>query len=103
MIFVKNKRSTGVYCVIQVSGCFAIGDRRYGVNQRTLVEIPPQAEYSYSGTMKLTAVSKPRWLAGNQRHTELNPDFVEGEFPLSEGGPSWNIYGKLPDIWWQIA
>jgi hypothetical protein len=61
-----------------------------------LVEVPPKVEYSYSGKMKLIAVSKPRWFSSNDRYTKWNPDVLQGDFPLVINGGSWKIFGKSP-------
>ena len=94
--FMISKRITRVYYVICGSGYFIINDRRYDVSRGMLVEVPPKVEYSYSGKMKLIAVSKPRWFSGNDRYTKWNPDVVQGDFPLVANGGSWKIFGKSP-------
>jgi mannose-6-phosphate isomerase-like protein (cupin superfamily)/SAM-dependent methyltransferase len=94
--FMVSKRITRVYYVLCGSGYFTISDRRYDVSRGMLVEVPPKVEYSYSGKMKLIAVSKPRWFSGNDRYTKWNPDVVQGDFPLVANGGSWKIFGKSP-------
>jgi mannose-6-phosphate isomerase-like protein (cupin superfamily)/SAM-dependent methyltransferase len=94
--FMVSKRITRVYYVLCGSGYFTINDRRYDVSRGMLVEVPPKTEYSYSGKMKLIAVSKPRWFSGNDRHTKWNPDVCQGDFPLVANGGSWKIFGKSP-------
>src|SRR5207245_9076767 len=79
--FVVSKRITRVYYVISGSGYFTISNHRYDVSHGMLVEIPPRVEYSYSGKMKLIAISKPRWFSGNDRYTKWNPDVVPTAFP----------------------
>ena len=59
-----------------------------------LVEIPPKVEYSYTGKMKLIAVSKPRCFEGNDRFTRWNSDVVQGVFPPPANAESWEIFGK---------
>jgi chemotaxis methyl-accepting protein methylase len=68
-----------------------------------LVEVPPKVEYSYSGKMKLIAISKPRWFMGNDTHTKWNPDVVQEVFPRVEDDSSlltrllgMRIFGKSP-------
>ena len=91
--FMVSKRITRVYYVLCGSGYFTIDDRRYDVSRGILVEVPPNVEYSYSGKMKLIAISKPRWFNGNDRHTKWNPDVVQGDFPLAANGAPWKIFG----------
>lgn len=43
-----------------------------------LVEVPPNVEYSYSGTMKLLLIGNPRWFKGNEEITKRNPDVASG-------------------------
>jgi mannose-6-phosphate isomerase-like protein (cupin superfamily)/SAM-dependent methyltransferase len=95
--FMVSKRITRVYYVLDGSGYFTIGDRRHHVSRGMLVEVPPKVEYSYSGKMKLIAVSNPRWFSGNDRYTKWNPDVVQGDFPVAAAnGGSWKIFGKSP-------
>jgi mannose-6-phosphate isomerase-like protein (cupin superfamily)/SAM-dependent methyltransferase len=94
--FMVSKRITRVYYVLDGSGYFTIGDRRHDVSRGMLVEVPPKVEYSYSGEMKLIAVSNPRWFSGNDRYTKWNPDVVQGDFPVAANGGSWKIFGKSP-------
>ena len=82
--FMVSKRITRVYYVLDGSGYFTISDRRHDVSRGMLVEVPPKVEYSYSGKMKLIAVSKPRWFSGNDRYTKWNPDVVQGDFPSQQ-------------------
>jgi hypothetical protein len=70
-------------------GYFTITDRKYDVHLGMLIEIRPKVEYSYSGQMRLLALSKPRWFTGNDTHTKWNPDVVCGDFPRVAGGRSW--------------
>jgi mannose-6-phosphate isomerase-like protein (cupin superfamily)/SAM-dependent methyltransferase len=95
--FMVSKRITRVYYVLDGSGYFTIGDRRHHVSRGMLVEVPPKVEYSYSGKMKLIAVSNPRWFSGNDSYTKWNPDVVQGDFPVAAAnGGSWKIFGKSP-------
>jgi hypothetical protein len=43
-----------------------------------LVEVPPNIEYSYSGSMKLLLIGNPRWFKGNEEVTKKNPDVFSG-------------------------
>ena len=92
--FTVCRRTTRIYYVIDGSGYFTISDHRYDVSRGALVEIPPKVEYSYSGKMKLIAVSKPRGFEGNDRFTRWNPDVVQGAFPPPENAESWKILGR---------
>src|ERR1700751_5470222 len=101
--FMVSKRITRVYYVISGSGYFTISDRRYDVSRGMLVEVPPKVEYSYSGKMKLIAVSKPRWFNGNDRYTKWNPDVVGHDSACAVDGGSWltrvvrlSIFAKSP-------
>lgn len=92
--FMVSKRVTRVYYVLSGSGFFTIGDRRYDVRSGMLVEVPPKVEYSYSGKMKLIGICKPRWSAGNDRHTKWNPDVVQGDLPVAGNSEPWKIFAK---------
>ena len=101
--FMVSKKVTRTYYILCGNGYFTIDDRRYDVGPGMLVEVPPKVEYSYSGKMKLIALSKPRWFGGNDTHTKWNPDVVPGDFPSASEGGSWlarlvrlKIFGKSP-------
>ena len=74
--FIVSKKITRVYYVLDGTGYFTINDRKYDVGPGMLVEVPPNVEYSYSGKMKLLALSKPRWFSGNDAITKWNSDVV---------------------------
>jgi chemotaxis methyl-accepting protein methylase len=106
--FMKSKKITRTYYVLSGSGYFTIADQRYDVLPGMLVEVPPKVEYSYSGKMKLIAVSIPRWFSGNDTHTKWNPDVgIQEGVPGASGGGPWlkrltgrvirlKIFGKSP-------
>jgi chemotaxis methyl-accepting protein methylase/mannose-6-phosphate isomerase-like protein (cupin superfamily) len=101
--FMVSKKITRTYYVLSGSGHFTIDDRRYDVGPGMLVEIPPKVEYSYSGKMKLIAVSKPRWFFDNDTHTKWNPDVVGEGLSFASDRKSWltrlvtaRIFGKSP-------
>jgi mannose-6-phosphate isomerase-like protein (cupin superfamily)/SAM-dependent methyltransferase len=101
--FMVSSKITRTYYVLSGSGYFTIDDRIYDVSPGMLVEVPPRVEYSYSGEMKLIALSKPRWFPSNDTHTKWNPDVIQGDFPLQAGSGSWvtrlirlRIFGKSP-------
>src|SRR5262245_61342719 len=87
--FMISKKITRIYYVLCGSGYFTIADRKYNVSPGMLVEVPPKVEYSYSGKMKLIALSKPRWFFGNDTHTKWNPDVVRADCPYAADGGSW--------------
>src|SRR6516164_10649920 len=101
--FMISKKITRTYYILCGSGYFTIANRKYNVSSGMLVEVPPNVEYSYSGKMKLIALSKPRWFSGNDAHTKWNPDVVKGDFPSAVNNRSWlarsaglTILGKSP-------
>src|ERR1700751_1637886 len=88
--FQISRKCARVYYVLSGSGYFTIADRKYDVSPGMLVEVPPKVEYSYSGKMKLIAVSKPRNFSGNDTHTKWNPDVLQ--FPFSPNDGSWKVF-----------
>jgi len=101
--FMVSNKITRTYYILSGKGYFTIDDRKYDVSPGMLVEVPPKVEYSYSGTMKVIAVSKPRWFGGNDTHTRWNPDVVRGDFPCVSDSESsltrlvrLRIFGKSP-------
>ena len=72
--FMISKRITRIYYILEGKGYFTIENEKYDVEPGMLVEVPPKVEYSYSGTMRLLLISKPRWFEGNDKHTRINPD-----------------------------
>jgi SAM-dependent methyltransferase/mannose-6-phosphate isomerase-like protein (cupin superfamily) len=100
--FMVSQKITRIYYILWGGGNFTIDDRKYDVGPGMLVEVPPKVEFSYSGKMKLIALSQPRWFSGNDRHTKWNPDVVERDFPWPTNA-SWltrlvtsRIFGKSP-------
>jgi mannose-6-phosphate isomerase-like protein (cupin superfamily)/SAM-dependent methyltransferase len=105
--FMVSRKITRIYYILSGSGHFTIARRKYDVSPGMLVEILPKVEYSYSGKMKLIALSKPRWFSGNDTHTRWNSDVVSGEFPRVADGGSWltrlvrlRIFGKSPTVFY---
>lgn len=101
--FIVSRRITRTYYVLSGSGYFTIDNKRYPVGTGVLVEVPPKAEYSYSGKMTLLALSIPRWFSGNDKVTRWNPDVFDGALPCAADGLPWwtrlvraRIYGKSP-------
>lgn len=72
--FMISKKITRIYYILEGKGYFTISNRRYDVEPGMVVEVPPKKEYSYSGSMKLIGIFKPRWFKGNDTHTKKNPD-----------------------------
>ena len=101
--FMVSKKITRIYYILSGSGHFTIADRKYDVSPGMLVEVPPKVEYSYSGKMKLLAISKPRSFGGNDTVTKWNPDVVQEDPLFVADGGSWltrvvrlRIFGKSP-------
>ena len=96
--FMVSKRITRTYYVLSGSGFFTIEGRRYDVSAGMLVEVPPKAEYCYSGKMKLIGFCRPRWFSSNDRHTKWNPEVVQGdeqgELPITANVELWKIFAK---------
>ena len=76
--FFISKRITRIYYILGGKGYFTIENQRYDVEPGMLVEVPPNIEYSYSGTMKLLLIGNPRWFEGNEEVTKKNPDVFSG-------------------------
>jgi chemotaxis methyl-accepting protein methylase/mannose-6-phosphate isomerase-like protein (cupin superfamily) len=101
--FMVSRKITRTYYILSGSGYFTIANRRYYVGRGVLVEVPPKVEYSYSGQMKMIALSRPRWFNGNDRHTRWNPDVIAGHLPVPALGrrslgrlARLRIFGKSP-------
>ena len=77
--YLVSKTITCLYYVIEGNGYFTIENKKYIVESGTLVEVPPNVEYSYSGAMKMLMVGTPRWVKGNEEFTKKNPDVVGGK------------------------
>ena len=92
--FIVSKRITRIYYILAGSGYFTIANRKYDVSPGMLVEVPPKTEYSYSGTMTLIAISKPRWFNGNDTHTKWNPDVIQTNSPLPSNGTPLKIFAR---------
>jgi SAM-dependent methyltransferase len=101
--FMISRKITRIYYVLSGSGHFTIDDHKYNVGPGMLVEVPPKVEYSYSGTMKLIALSRPRWFSGNDTFTKWNKDVVGEVSACAADDGSWftrlvrlKILGKSP-------
>ncbi len=76
--FIRSKKITRIYYILEGKGYFTIENQRYDVEPGMLVEVSPNLEYSYTGTMKLILISCPRWFRGNEEITRNNPDVLSG-------------------------
>jgi mannose-6-phosphate isomerase-like protein (cupin superfamily) len=76
--FFISKRLTRIYFILEGKGYFTIENKKYDVESGILVEVPPNVEYSYSGTMKLILIGNPRWFKGNEEITKKNADVFSG-------------------------
>jgi mannose-6-phosphate isomerase-like protein (cupin superfamily) len=74
--FLISKVLTRIYYIIEGAGFFVIADQKYPVATGQVVEVPPDVEYTYCGSMKILLVSHPRWFQGNEIVTRDNPDVV---------------------------
>ena len=72
--FIVSKKITHIYFILEGSGFFTIERRKYAVSSGTLIEVPPNVEYTYSGSMKLLLIMQPPWFDGNEEITRNNPD-----------------------------
>jgi hypothetical protein len=89
--FMISKKITRTYYVLSGEGYFTIDGRRYNVSSGMLVEIPPKAEQSYSGRMRLIAFCTPRWKSGSDRHSKWNADVVGVGFNEPLPSSPWRI------------
>jgi len=101
--FMISRKITRLYYVLSGNGYFTIDNRTYDVGPGILVEVPPQVEYSYSGTMTLLALSTPRCFRGNDTLTRWNPDVVRRDStPIVDAGSRFTrllrltVLGKSP-------
>jgi hypothetical protein len=76
--FIISKKISRIYYIIEGKGFFIIDNEKYAVEKSMLVEVPPNVEYTYTGTMKLILISNPRWFQGNEEFTKKNPDVYSG-------------------------
>ena len=76
--FIISKTITRIYYILEGKGYFTIENQIYNVEPGMRIEVPPNVEYSYSGTMKLILISNPRWYKGNEEETKKNPDVFSG-------------------------
>lgn len=101
--FMVSKKITRTYYVLGGCGYFTIEGRRYDVSPGMLVEVPPKAEYCYSGQMTLLAFCRPGWFSANDTHTKWNPDVVGMDRACAIDRGTWitrfakaRFFGKSP-------
>jgi len=75
--FIVSKKITHLYYIIEGKGYFTIEGNRYDVGPGVVVEVPPNVEYTYSGTMELLLIMSPPWFEGNEQVTKKNPDVFD--------------------------
>ena len=75
-VFQISKKLYRTYYILEGNGYFIIDNHKYDVVPGMLVEIPPDVEYTYSGTMKILLISNPHWFKGNEEITKNNPDVM---------------------------
>jgi mannose-6-phosphate isomerase-like protein (cupin superfamily) len=71
--FIISKKITHIYYILEGEGFFTINGERIDVKEGSVVEVPPDIEYTYSGSMKLLLIMNPPWFEGNEEVTKKNP------------------------------
>lgn len=71
--FVINSKSTHIYYIIKGSGSFIVENEEFPVAPGNLVEVPPNKEFAYTGTMELLLYMSPPFLPGNETVMKANP------------------------------
>jgi mannose-6-phosphate isomerase-like protein (cupin superfamily) len=71
--YIVSKKCTHIYYVLEGNGIFDIENGKTQVKTGQLIEVPPKAEYTYSGKMKLLLIMNPPWFKGNEKITKKNP------------------------------
>jgi mannose-6-phosphate isomerase-like protein (cupin superfamily) len=75
--FIISKTITHMYYILEGNGYFVIDGQKYNVRSGMFLEVPPNIEYSYSGTMKVLLIMNPPWFEGNETITKKNPDITD--------------------------
>ncbi|OGY23886.1 MAG: hypothetical protein A2172_05125 [Candidatus Woykebacteria bacterium RBG_13_40_15] len=70
--YIVSKKITHVYYIFEGKGFFDINGEKYDVTPGELIEVPPNVEYAYSGSMKLLLIMTPSWFEGNEMITKRN-------------------------------
>lgn len=71
---VVSKDITHIYYILEGKGSFTINDKVQEVGLGTLIEVPPDTEFAYSGNMKLLLVMNPPWYEGHETIIKSNPN-----------------------------
>ena len=105
-VFMVSKRITRTYYVLAGNGYFTIDNHEYEVGPGMSKPRRGSARrrvLSYSGKMKLLALSRPGWFSGNDRFTKWNPDVVGSNVAWTADRISWlrrlvrvRIFGRSP-------
>lgn len=74
--FIVSKKITHMYFILEGNGYFIIEGKKYDVQTGMFLELPPNIEYSYSGSMKVLLIMTPPWFEGNEVITKNNPDVI---------------------------
>ena len=72
--YIISKKCTHFYFILKGSGSFVINGETLPAKKDMLFEVPPEVEYTYSGSMKLMLVMTPPWFKENEIITKENPD-----------------------------
>lgn len=72
--FVISKETTYCYYILEGSGYFEINGAKYSVKPSDLIEVPPKAEFAYSGKMKLLLIMNPPWFEGSAEVVKRNEE-----------------------------
>jgi len=72
--FVVAEQITHTYYILEGTGRFDVGGECIPVSPGSVLEIPPQTEFSYSGTMKLLLLMSPPFAEGTVKTTRSNPE-----------------------------
>lgn len=74
--YIISKKITHMYYIIEGDGTFDITGEKHIIREGMFVEVPPNLEYTFSGTMKLILIMFPPWFEGNEEITRNNPDVI---------------------------
>ena len=70
--YIISKKCFHIYYILEGEGVFEIKNETKRVSKDSLVEVPPNTEYTYSGKMKLLLIMNPPWCEGNETITKKN-------------------------------
>lgn len=90
-----------IYYILAGNGSFTIDGQQHRVGAGSLVEIPSNVEYCYSGRMTMLAFCERRWFSRKDTFTRWNRDVVGEQAPLPLNDASWaerivrlRVFGK---------